>query len=348
MEDNLSDRIAVRLLVRTFPPDLVDHVVAECGRSELRSRRLPARTVVYFVLAICLFWHRSYGQVVQLLAESLNWADRGRNPVPPLPPTTAALSRARARLGPEPMAALFSEAVMRSSAARATCDSYRRWRVLAADAATVSVPDTPDNRARYGATTPVVERVTVRTSLPRARVAVLAECGSDTITKAAVGLPVTSTDPTLARELFTGLSPEDLVLADCGAEDLNLLPAVRASGADLLWRVRAEPPMPWRTAFPDSSYLSGMCDSSGRCHTEVRVIEEGSYFLVTTLLDHEAHPARHLRALAHRYRDFGISFQAVGKLWRDGPLVLRSRWPAGVEQEVWGHLLVHHTLRSLM
>ncbi|MFJ7272206.1 IS4 family transposase, partial [Streptomyces sp. NPDC099050] len=28
--------------------------------------------------------------------------------------------------------------------------------------------------------------------------------------------------------------------------------------------------------------------------------------------------------------------------------VLRSRSPDGVEQEVWGHLLVHHAIRQLM
>ncbi|WP_443057808.1 hypothetical protein [Streptomyces sp. NBC_00724] len=28
--------------------------------------------------------------------------------------------------------------------------------------------------------------------------------------------------------------------------------------------------------------------------------------------------------------------------------VLRSRSPDGVEQEVWGHLLVHHAIRRLM
>lgn len=349
-KDNLSDRIAVGLLMRTFPPDLVDHVVAECGRAEQRCRRLPARTVVYFVLAICLFCHRSYEQVVQLLTESLTWACRGKDVNPPLPPTTAALSRARARLGPEPMAALFTETVLLTAAARPGCDRYRKWRVLAADAATVGVPDTPENRARYGTATPSpAERaMPARTALPRVRVAVLAECGSDTITGAAVGLPVTTTGPALARELFTGLSPGDLVLAECDAADLSLLPAVRAAGADLLWRVTAGPPLSRRTDLPDSSYLSGAGDPSGPDRTEVRVIEEDSCRLVTTLLDHEAHPAQHLRALARQYRDFGISFDAVGMLWHDGPLVLRSRWPAGVEQEVWGRLLVHHTLRSLM
>ncbi|MEU9851195.1 transposase domain-containing protein, partial [Streptomyces sp. NPDC047985] len=35
-------------------------VGAECGRREQRSRLLPARVVVYFVLAMCLFSGQGY------------------------------------------------------------------------------------------------------------------------------------------------------------------------------------------------------------------------------------------------------------------------------------------------
>jgi hypothetical protein len=40
------------VLTRAFPPELVDEVVAECGRVEQRHRLLPARVVVYFVLEV--------------------------------------------------------------------------------------------------------------------------------------------------------------------------------------------------------------------------------------------------------------------------------------------------------
>ena len=34
----LSDVVSVGLLTRVFPPDVVDEVIAECGRRELRQR----------------------------------------------------------------------------------------------------------------------------------------------------------------------------------------------------------------------------------------------------------------------------------------------------------------------
>lgn len=45
-DERLSDRIAVGLLTRTFPPELVDRVVADCGRAGQRTRVLPPRVVV--------------------------------------------------------------------------------------------------------------------------------------------------------------------------------------------------------------------------------------------------------------------------------------------------------------
>ena len=43
------------MLTRIFHRDLVDEVLAETGRTQRRSRLLPARVVVYYVLALCLF-----------------------------------------------------------------------------------------------------------------------------------------------------------------------------------------------------------------------------------------------------------------------------------------------------
>jgi Insertion element 4 transposase N-terminal len=50
--ERLSDRIAIGVLTSTDPPELVDQVVAEAGRTEERQRRLPARVVVWLVLAM--------------------------------------------------------------------------------------------------------------------------------------------------------------------------------------------------------------------------------------------------------------------------------------------------------
>src|SRR6266498_3013813 len=65
--------IAIGVLTRTFPPELVDRVIAKTGRGEQRQRLLPARVVVYYTLAMCLFAHVGYEEVMRLLVEGLAW-----------------------------------------------------------------------------------------------------------------------------------------------------------------------------------------------------------------------------------------------------------------------------------
>ncbi|WP_307527906.1 transposase domain-containing protein [Streptomyces umbrinus] len=340
----MSDRIALALLMRTFPPEAVDRVIAECGRTERRNRLLPARTVVYFILAMCLFAQHSYEQVARMLAEATTWVTR-QDGCPPPVPTSAAISRARVRLGPEPLAALFAQATRARRAERERCARYLWWRVIAVDATAVGVPDTPENRARYSYPS-ITEAES--TALPQAHLTALAECGSHAITRAALGKPSAETGHVLTHDLLATLTRGDLLLADCGLAALELLPTIRAAGADVLWRAGPWPVLPEHTVLPDGSYLCDLRCGPALPRTEVRVIDDPPHRLITTLVDHEAHPTPVLKALYRQRWGIRASLEAVGMLRRDTPPVLRSRWPGGVEQELWGHLLVHHTIRSLL
>jgi hypothetical protein len=75
----LPDRIAIGVLTKTFPLELVDRVTARTGRGEQRRRLLPARVVVvYYTLAMCLFAQVGYEEVMRLMVEGLAWMRRWR------------------------------------------------------------------------------------------------------------------------------------------------------------------------------------------------------------------------------------------------------------------------------
>lgn len=83
----------------------MDRVVAACGRVEQRRRLLPARLVVYFVLALALFSPASYLEVMRHRVEGLRGQGLlGEWRIPAKP----SLFRARQRLGPEPLRVLFA------------------------------------------------------------------------------------------------------------------------------------------------------------------------------------------------------------------------------------------------
>ena len=76
--DRLPDRIGIGVLTKVFPPELVDRVVGEAGVREQRKRALPARVVVYLLLAMVLFFQSGYGEVWNKLVGGLDWARQFR------------------------------------------------------------------------------------------------------------------------------------------------------------------------------------------------------------------------------------------------------------------------------
>ena len=99
----LRDRIALGVLTATFPPAVVDEAIEATTKRERRYRLLPARLVVYYVLAMSLFREAGYEEVMRQLTEGL--APLGN---PPLEiPSSVAISKARQRHGFEPLEALF-------------------------------------------------------------------------------------------------------------------------------------------------------------------------------------------------------------------------------------------------
>ena len=144
----VTDRIGIGVLTRLVHRDLVDEVLAETGKVEQRSRSLPARVVVYYVLALCLFFGESYEEVMRLLVAGLQFARSWRKDWKI--PTTGAISQARQRLGAEPLRALF-ERIAVPCAEQGTRGAWlRSRRLMAIDGFSLDIADTKDNDAVFG------------------------------------------------------------------------------------------------------------------------------------------------------------------------------------------------------
>jgi hypothetical protein len=122
-------------------------VIATTGRGEQRRRLLPARVVVYYALAMRLFAQVGYEEVMRLLVEGLAWARRWQGSWQV--PHKSSIARARTRLGPAPLRALFMEVARPLATGRTKGAWYRGWRLLALDGTTLDVPDTPANVAAF-------------------------------------------------------------------------------------------------------------------------------------------------------------------------------------------------------
>jgi hypothetical protein len=357
-DQRLSDHISLGVLTRVFPPEMVDRVVAEAGRTEVRHRLLPARVVVYYVLGLALFAQASYEEVMRNLVEGLSWASGWLQDWKV--PSKGALFKARARLGAEPLAALF-DAVAAPLAGPATRGAwYRDWRLMSLDGTCVDVADTPANAEAFGR--PGTGRGSGVGAFPQVRLVGLAECGTHAIVDVAAG-PYSAAERDLAGQVLGGLASRMLVLADRGFYSFSLWHKAKATGAELLWRTKSSHKLSVDQRLADGSYLSKLFEIDNFQRrgegVPVRVIEytlddpgrpqaEARYRLITTILDPEAAPAEELAAVYAQRWEFESALDELKTHQRGPRVVLRSKMPDGVIQELWGYLCVHYAIRWLM
>jgi len=325
-------------LTQIVPFEMVDQALAATGAAQARVRVLPARVVVYLLLAGCLFAELGYRQVWHKLIAGL-----GTMPV--ACPTGGALWQARARLGPAPLRWLFDLLRGPAPAAAAGLVRWHGLLVCAIDGTMMSVPDSPRNLAAYGKQ----GGNHGGPGYPLLRLVALVACGTRTVVDAVFG-PARCGELDYARRLRRSLHPGMLVLLDRYFDVAALTGQLAATGADLLVRVKANRKLPVLRRYPDGSYLSQIGSTSVRV-TECEITiatsagrHTGAYRLATTLLDHHQHPASALVRLYHERWEIETAYLELKSTILSGR-VLRARTPAGIAQEVYALLTCYQTLR---
>jgi len=354
-ERRLSDLVSVGLLTRVFPPDVVDEVIVESGRKQQRHRSLPARVMAYFSVGMALHSEGSYEDVLALMTDGLAWSLPAADPV--RLPSKSAIFQARERLGAEPVKALFD----RVAAPLATGDTPGAFlagrRMVAIDGTTLDVADTVVNDEHFGR--PGVNKGE-RAAFPQVRLVALAECATHAMFDAEVDA-YTVSELVIAKRLVQRLEPGMVLLADRGFGGFALWEQVSATGADLLWRAKNNVTPRQIEVLEDGSWLGELRANNTRLsgpHVVVRVVdyriddgrgaEMGPFRLFTTMLDPDEVTATELAA-AHAQRwEIESAFDELKTHQRGARTVLRSKSPALVEQEIWGHLCCHYAIRTLM
>jgi len=328
-------------LTQLVPFEMVDAALAATGAADGRVRQLPARVVVYLLLAGCLFAELGYRKVWSKLTAGL-----GELVV--ATPTQSALWQARVRVGVAPLRWLFD--LLRGPAATFTAGGVR-WcglLVCAIDGTTMSVADSARNLAVYakhagnhgGSGYPLLPMVA------------LVACGTRTIIDAVFG-PTSTGEAGYTRRLARSLRAGMIALLDRNFDNGPLLTHLAATGAHVLVRLKSNRKLPVLRRYPDGSYLSRIGS------IEVRVIEceitiatstgrrTGVYRLATTLLDHRRYTAAALVTLYHQRWEIETCYLEI-KSSILGGRVLRARTPAGIAQELYALLVTYQILRLAM
>jgi Insertion element 4 transposase N-terminal/Transposase DDE domain len=375
-EGRLTDWISIGVLASSVPRDAVDEAVEVTGKQAKRSDgRLPPHVMVYFAMAMALFAEEDYEEVAARLTETLTgWGCwDGRWAVP----TSGGITQARQRLGCEPVKEVFA-AVAVPVAEELTRGAFvGSWRLMAVDGFEWDAPDSKENAAEFGYAGSGVDR----SAFPKVRVVSISECASHAVVDAEIG-PIAgkgSGEQTLARRLYRRLEPDWLLIADRNFYNWADWCAAADTGAQLLWRVKADLRLPVLEFGPDGSYTSVLLNPKIRGKTRLALLEaaraghdldpgqarvvraveytvpdrEGDgkdelICLITTIDDPRAAPAQVLAEAYHERWEHETGNKQLKTHLRGPGRVLRSKSPDMVRQEIYGYLLTHYAISALI
>jgi hypothetical protein len=355
-ERKFCDQLSMAALQRVLPMATVHAVLQQHGAVTPRHRKLSLPVVAWIVVAMHLYTHMAIGDLLAQLAHGLRFIG------PDLKeswPTPSALTYRRYQLGARPVAALFQH-LCRPIATPDTPGAFLfGLRLMALDGTVENLPDTPENAAAFGR--PGTDRG--EGAFPQVQSVYLCECGTHAIVDAGFW-PCHTSERIGAKRLLRSVGPGMLLMWDRGLHSYAMLAAARSRGAHVLARLPANVHLTPVRHLPDGSWLGWLeeRDERGRKTGErmrVRLIEytlddpgrpghgEG-HRLITTLLGWRKAPAQVLVGAYHERWEIETTIDEQQTHQRLALRPLRSRKPVGVIQELYGLLIGHYLIRSLM
>jgi hypothetical protein len=345
-----ADRGVFTRFQASIDPSWVLEALTATGTATLRRRRFPAEQVIWLVLGMALFRDLPIVEVVRDLALVLPGSGAGRI-------AASAVMQARARLGASPLRWLFEKCA--EIWAKASADRHR-WRGLAvfgADGTTVRVPDSPENRAEFGAG----NGRTVG-GYPMVRIVTLMVLRSHLLLAARLG-PYRVSERKHARDLWPSVPDDSVVVADRNFLYARDLWPLQSGGTNRHWLSRARKNNKWRVVrrLGQGDALTEVLVNREARRQEPSLPERWTMrairyrrrgfreqTLLTSLLDPVKYPAQEIVALYHERWEIELGFDEVKTEMLEREEAIRSKTPVGVEQELWGLALAYNLVRLEM
>lgn len=355
-ECKFSSSLTIEALSQAIPSSAVAQVIEQEGVAEARQRKLTIAVVLWLVIGLHLFPTVAIAGVLRKLArgQRLIWSD----PSFPLP-SDSAIAYRRAQLGARPLVALFKQ-LCRPLATPDTQGAFLfGLRLMALDGTTEDVPDTPANAAAFG------RHSSSRgaSAFPQVQAVYLVECGTHAVVDCGFW-PCHTSERLGGKRLLRSVGKGMLLMWDRGFHDFDMIVAARKRGAHVLGRLPAHvKPQPLRT-LPDGSLLAYLLPSEAARRQRgerilVRVISYSitdpalpgygeQYRVITTLLNPRLASAHELACAYHERWEIEVVIDEIDTHQRLVGRTLRSLTPVGVIQELYGVLLAHYAVRTLM
>ncbi len=344
---------------------IIEESLRECGKANYRKGTiLTPLFCVFVVLGLAIRRDLSYPHVIDWVISGLRWLSCC---LPPKLVEDGALSHARKRLGREVFRRIFHKMV---ACQDSLPKDFHGLTSTAFDGTGANMPDTPENRERFG----LPSGGRGAGGYPQLRAMALLLLPLRMVADIAYG-PYKgkgSGERSLMREIIDRLPyPNLLLLLDAGLYSFEtLLSCTKKNGWQLLAKLSASV-KPKRIAgktLPDGSYLAVVrkrvedptrSQGNRKRYTTIEIIVRIIDYqipgfrparLLTTILDAKI-SAKELVLHYHKRWDIEIAFDEIkthqcATLRGQPPTILRSKTPELVEQELYATVIVYNVVRE--
>jgi hypothetical protein len=344
------ERAGIGVLAEAFPLEAVRSILKATRREGQRRRLLPAPMMVYYIIALGLFVGVGCREVLRRLLDGAVWIWPDRIKIA----TDSAITQARQRLGWEPIETLYQEHVGPIAKKKTHGAWFRSWRVVSMDGFVMDVAESDANEKAFGR--PGSTRG--KSAYPQVRVVGFLENGTHVFFGAEMDRYAVG-ETTLARRILGKLRRNMLCLADRNFFCFPLWKQALATKAKLVWRAKHQLVLPKTRKLTDGSYLGKLYESpkhrrKDRDGIVVRIVDyridgfRENYRLVTNILDPAMAPALELARLYSERWTIETAVDELKTHLRGSNVVLRSKLPELVRQDVFGLLLAHYGVRWVM
>ena len=341
-----------------IPIAVIHETLAQRPRPSQRVRKLPAHLVVCLVIAFSFWSKAAMRDVLKNLVDGLSvqWTRLSQYWKVP---NSASISEARQRLGPQVMRQIF-ERVVRPLATPQTPGAFLGGlRVMVVDGSLLDVPDSQANARVFGYPG---TRFSNHAAYPQVRLVLLLEAGTHLITDALI-CPYRMGARRRALKWLRSVRAGMLLMWDRGLHAFAMVQATLVQGSHYLGRVPANVQFEVEQLLSDGSYLSWIypdrkAKKKGDTRMQVRVIEytlaipgqpePSTDRLITSLLDPQPFLALLLANEYHQRWEVENTLDEVKTHLLGRKIAIRSLNPREVIQEIYGLLLGHWAVRSLM
>jgi hypothetical protein len=337
-----------RRLGEHLPYEWIEQAVCSTEATSIRHRRLPAQQVVWLMVALALYRHKSIGEVLDDLGLAVPDVQT------PFVSKSAA-AQARQRLGAAPLQWLFEQS------AQAWCEQDRQayvfkgLQLFAMDGTILRTHDTGGNRTHFGAQNYVGDTVA---SYPQVRGVTLTALPTHLIRNAVFG-PYAINEMLYAKQLIETIPDASLTIFDRGFLSAEILCSLTTQGTQRHFIIPAKANTKWERLEGDINDAIVRMRVSPQARLKCPELPEFWEARAITMVDAQARKRVLLTSLCDRRRykpsdiaacyeqrwSIETSYRELKQTMLGTALTLRSKTVEGVYQEIWGTLIAYNLIR---